>query len=173
VTQSSSELVVADAGPLIGLARIKRLDLLRKLFRQVIIPEAVADELCLDSPLPGARALGNAISQKWLTTASVRDVPEGLDDIVDRGEAEAIALAKSKDALLLIDEATGRAAAIRAGVRVFGTGAVLIKAKEAGLITEVRPDLKALEAAKYRISDRLQRQILSLAGEQTDTRDSS
>jgi len=168
VTQSAERLVVADAGPLIGLARIDRLDLLRRLFRQVIIPEAVAAELCMDSALSGAKVLSAASRQGWLKTVSVSGVRPELLAVVDRGEAEAITFAERKGALLLIDEATGRTAAVRCGVRVFGTGAVLIRAKETGLITEVRSDLNALLAARYRISLPLRKRILRLAGETAD-----
>ena len=42
-------VVVADASPLIGLAKIARLDLLQRLFGKVLIPEAVERDLCLGS----------------------------------------------------------------------------------------------------------------------------
>lgn len=169
MTGTAIKLVVADAGPLIGLARIDRLDLLHQLFGRVMSPEAVAAELCLDGPLPGSRALGNAVVQKWLQIVPVTEAPPSLLAVVDRGEAEAITLAKLKIARLLIDESIGRRAAQRAGVCVFGTGAVLVRAKEAGLIAEVRPELDALVFAGYRVSVPLQKQILRLAGEQADT----
>lgn len=168
MTGTAIRLVVADAGPLIGLARIDRLDLLHQLFGRVSIPDAVAAELCLDGPLPGARALGIAVGQKWLQIVPVTEVLRSLLTVVDRGEAEAITLAKLKNARLLIDETIGRRAAQRAGVRVFGTGAVLVRAKETGAITEVRRELDALMAAGYRISVRLRDAILMMAGEHPD-----
>ena len=168
MTQSAERLVVADAGPLIGLARIDRLDLLHRLFRRVIIPEAVAAYLCLGSALPGAKVLSAAARQGWLKTVSVSGVRPELLAVVDRGEAEAITFAERKGALLLIDEATGRTVAVRCGIRVFGTGAVLIRSKEIGLITEVRSDLDALSVARYRISMSLRKRILRLAGEKVD-----
>ena len=161
------KLVVADAGPLIGLARVARLDLLRDLFRRVIIPNAVAAELCMGSGLPGATALAAARDKGWLKMVAVSNTSEALLAVLDLGEAEAITFAKREGALLLIDESTGRTAAVRTGVHVFGTGAVLIRAKEEGLIAEVRPELNKLLAAQYRISIPLQREILRRAGEVT------
>ena len=58
--------IVADAGPLIGLARIERLDLVRELFGGVVVPTAVADELHLRSHRPGAQDLSWAMASGWL-----------------------------------------------------------------------------------------------------------
>ncbi len=57
MTPDKPEVIVADAGPLIGLAKIGRLELLRRLFSRVMIPEAVQTELRLKSSRPGAIAL--------------------------------------------------------------------------------------------------------------------
>ncbi len=163
--RSGSDIVVADAGPLIGLALIGGLIWLQKLFPKILIPEAVAAELCLDSNMPGASALASARDQGWLQIVSVDDVPGRLLAMVDRGEAEAIVLAKQKCARLLIDENRGRIAAKHECIPVFGTGAVLIQAKEKDLIQEIRPMLDALVRAKYRLSNGLRREILRLANE--------
>ncbi len=51
-------IIVADATPLIGLGRINQLDLLLKLFNQIIIPQAVYDEVVTNAPQrPGAKAI--------------------------------------------------------------------------------------------------------------------
>ena len=165
MTRVASNLVVADTGPLIGLAKCDRLELLRRLFAQVIIPGAVAEELCMESSLPGARALAAARKKGWLRVVLVDAVPERLLAAVDPGEAEAIVLAKSKDARLLIDEVKGRRAACSEGVRVFGTGALLVRAKEEGLVASVRRELDALVEGKYRMSQALLAEIVRLAGE--------
>lgn len=41
-------IVVSDTTPLISLLKIDRIDLLEKLFGQVLIPHAVFDELIAD-----------------------------------------------------------------------------------------------------------------------------
>ena len=63
--------VVADAGPLIALARTERLDLLRRLYRRVVIPPAVHDELSIGSDRPGAKRLAGALSGDWLAVEPV------------------------------------------------------------------------------------------------------
>jgi hypothetical protein len=119
----------------------------------------------MDTPLPGATALNHARKQGWLLIQAAPTVAARLLVAVDRGEAEAIALARQEEALLLIDERLGRAAAQADGVRIFGTGALLVKAKQAGLIKAVRPELEALSRCGYRLSDTLQQELLRLAGE--------
>jgi len=165
VNRSAPAIVVADAGPLIGLAIIGGLPWLRAVVSHVLIPEAVAEELSLDSGMPGAAALASARDQGWIEVTRVADIPEHLTATVDRGEAEAIVLAKRQAVPLLIDESRGRITARSEGVQVFGSGAVLIRAKERGLFRQVRPHLDALTQAQYRLSDALRIEILRLADE--------
>ena len=167
VSDSASRqiVVVADASPLIGLAKIARLDLLQRLFGEVLIPEAVERELCLGSGRPGSQVLSAARHEGWIKVEEVSGVPAALEATVDQGEAEAITLAKRHAALLLIDETRGRAAARSAGLRVFGSGTVLIKAKQEGFLAAVAPELGSLSAAGYHLSLSLQKEILHQAGE--------
>ncbi len=162
-------LVVADAGPIIGFARTNALPWLEKLFQRVLIPEAVAMELRLDSDMPGAKALAAARKQGWLRVVPVVELPARLLAVVDDGEAAAIMLAKQRGLPLLIDERRGRIAARSEGVPIFGSGAVLLKAKERKMIRSVRPHLDALAQAQYRLSPELRAEILRLAGENETT----
>jgi predicted nucleic acid-binding protein len=161
------DLIVADAGPLIGLAIAGRVEILGALFENVLIPQAVLEELQIEASRPGSSALSKAKEEGWL---SVEDVPENTDmtqltELLDRGEAEAIVLAQSKDARLLIDERKGRAVARSRGVRVIGTGGVLLLAKREHVIDQIAPILDELASHGYRLSDGLRRELLVLAGE--------
>jgi predicted nucleic acid-binding protein len=55
--------VVADAGPLIGLARVGLLDLLRHLYGKILIPVQVFEELQTSEGRPGSRALRAALQE--------------------------------------------------------------------------------------------------------------
>ena len=88
-----------------------------------------------------------------------------LTELLDRGEAEAIVLAQSEEAKLLIDERKGRAVARRRGVTVIGTGGVLLLAKRADVIDQIAPILDELASHGYRLSDGLRGELLLLAGE--------
>lgn len=161
------DLIVADAGPLIGLAIAGRVEILGALFGKVLIPQAVLEELQIEASRPGSFALSKAKEEGWLST---EDVPEGTDmtqlaELLDRGEAEAIVLAQSRDARLLIDERKGRAVARRRGVGVIGTGGVLLLAKREHVIDQIAPILDELASHGYRLSDELRRELLVLARE--------
>ena len=54
-------IVVSDTTPLISLLKINRIDLLEKLFGDVLIPQAVFDELTVDERF---RLEADEISQK-------------------------------------------------------------------------------------------------------------
>ncbi len=97
-------IVVSDTSPRTALLTAGAADVLPKLFHEVIIPEAVRDELRRGHPeLPS-----------WLRVAAVANHARARQyaQIVDAGEAEAIQLAKELHAdQLLIDERKGRSIA--------------------------------------------------------------
>ncbi|MCY4028959.1 MAG: DUF3368 domain-containing protein [Acidobacteria bacterium] len=160
--------VVSDTGPLIALARAQRLDLLRRLYRRVVVPPAVRDELAIGSDRPGAQRLADALSAGWLSVGSlVSDLATiELRQLLDPGEAEAIALAEQLDArFLVIDDAAGRRIARRRGVTVMGVAGVLLSAKAGGTLVAVKPVLVEMASAGYHLSPRLVSAVLARAGE--------
>lgn len=87
--------VVSDTSPLLSLAIIGRLSLLRQQFGEVWIPPAVLAELRVETDLPGSQGLREAIQAGWLRVAETID-PKYVKILcreLDQGEAEAIALA--------------------------------------------------------------------------------
>ena len=85
--------------------------------------------------------------------------------LVDAGEAEAIALASEKGCRLISDDKQARAVAKRLGVSVIGTVGILVRAKQEGVITEIKPILDDLEANSFFISQALRDEALRLVGE--------
>lgn len=158
--------VVADAGPLIGLARVGLLDLLRQLYQRVLVPVEVFEELQTTDDRPGSRALRAACEAAWLSVAPETPGAEALSLALGRGEAAAILLAEQGNCrFLLLDERRGRAVAKSRGLRVVGTGGVLLAAKANGLINRVADALEQLAAGGYRLSAELRDRLLELAGE--------
>ena len=168
-------VVVADAGPLIGLARIGRVSLLTSLYGSVVIPDRVLTELHVDSDRPGARALSAALAAGAIRPQAL---PEGsaaelarLCLLLDAGEASAILLAEQMTCrFLLIDERRGRQIARARGIPVVGLAGVLLAAKRSGLLPSVASTLADLSREGYRLSDALVSEVLRLAGEADSVR---
>lgn len=163
-------IVISDASPLIGLAKIERLNLLEQLYQEVWIPPAVHDELKPDAKRAGSQHLKQALDLGWLKVATKAqfsaDVFRELHQVLDAGESEAIALAEMLDIrFLLIDERRGREIAKHRGVPIAGTGTILLAAKQQGHIQSVGAELQALQNIGYRLSDALVQTLIKLAGE--------
>lgn len=157
--------VVSDASPLIALSAIGRLDLLHELFSKIMIPRAVEAEIHVQDQ-QGASGI---LQADWIETHSLESerLLSALSEDLDRGEAEAIALAVGVDAdLLLIDERRGRHVARRLGCRILGLLGALVQAKRQGYLAELAPVLVELEeVAGFYVSEGLRQQILAAAGE--------
>ena len=159
-------LIIADSSPLIALARIQQLPLLRNLAGRILIPPAVLAEVTVDRPdAPGAVAVRNV---DWLEVATpAPEQVKTLTTLLGRGEAEAIALAQGKPgALLLLDDARARRVAEQMGLRRIGTVGLLRRAKKAGLIDEVKSILEALQTYGIFIHQKLVIAVLRDLGEE-------
>jgi len=133
-------IVVADSGPLHYLVLLEHIDLLRRFYGQVLVPDLVAGELTTaDAPDIVRNWMANPPA--WVDVRPVAaDAISRVTDDLDLGERAAIALAETVAAdLLLIDEAAGRAEAKRRRLRVTGTLGVLRAGAEQGVVNV--PDL--------------------------------
>jgi predicted nucleic acid-binding protein len=157
-------IVVSDSSPLIALARVGHFHLLHSLFGEVLVPSAVWDEVVqADRP-----EVTQIVSAAWVKVVAV---PEDsyllvLRTEVDRGEAEAIALAADVRAdLLLLDERYARQLAVSMGFEIIGVAGVLGLAKARGFLIEVRPVLDQLRNLNFHLGTTLYEQTLRSAGE--------
>lgn len=131
-------VVVSDAGPLIALAKLNLLHLLKKLYGRVYFPNSVYEEVVVEGVQQGledAHTLQSFLAQeKWMGT-EVEKIPAELTSLhLDRGEKESLALALDRDALFLIDEEHGREAARQRDIKVRGTLGILVEAYRRSLI---------------------------------------
>jgi uncharacterized protein len=158
--------VVSDTSPISNLAIIGRLDFLRRLHGQIIIPPAVATELSLFTHERGRAAVEAALSDGWLLIERPEHPVTALPGL-HPGESEAIALALgTADSMLLVDEAEARAAARRMGLKISGVVGVLIAARKHGWIESLRNELLKLRAeARFFISPKLVSEALAAVGE--------
>lgn len=169
----SRRVVIADAGPLIALARTDSLALLRRLFGRVFITATVRDELLptTEAAFPDAAALTRTLAEGWIEVVdSPQDVWKPLNPGVDPGEASAIRTAclwrDAGDAVLLVmDDRAGRLEAEHQGIALIGTAAVIGLAKTQGLIAEAKPLLERLAQSSYTLGQAVIDAVLTEAGE--------
>lgn len=168
-------VVIADASPLIALARLQHLHLLKALFHEVIITNTVQSEILKGGAFSDLAELEQAIKAGWLQVLRL-EMPAITDDFnasvegLDAGEASSLRWAahlrqQQQAVLLVIDEAKGRAVARRLSLDLIGSAGVLALAKRSGLIPSVQPLLEQLQKSGYFLSDAVVKAALQLAGE--------
>lgn len=160
-------IVVSDTSPISNLAKIGQLGLMQQIYGEVLIPQAVYEEL-LDKRA-GEIVITAVESATWLQIEVVQnqELVNKLRNQINIGESEAIALAVAVKAdQLLIDERLGRQSAIDLGLQIIGVVGILLTAKHQGLILAVKPVMDALRIqASFRISSQLYEDVLNVADE--------
>ncbi|HHB13121.1 MAG TPA: DUF3368 domain-containing protein [Chromatiales bacterium] len=157
--------VVVNASPLICLYRAGLQTLLPQLSETVLVPDAVWEEI-LRGPEndPAARGLRHA---PWITRVSVPSIPtQILAWDLGRGESEVLAFAASvQDCHAVVDDAAARRCAKALGIPILRTGAILVLAKQRGLISSVSEAIGDLQRAGLWVSEPIARLLRAQAGE--------
>jgi uncharacterized protein len=157
--------VVSNTSPILNLAIVNRLELLRQQFGKILIPGAVLEELKVDQERPGSQVIREAISSGLIQIQAVNNEPlaQLLKQTLDRGEAEAIALAIELNAnWTLLDEREGRKVAKSLGLNVTGILGILLQAKQAGKLESLQPVIDDLiNEAGFRIAPELLAKVLT------------
>jgi len=160
-------VVIADAGPLIALSRIGKLDLLQQLFQQIIITTTVRDEILENEHCKGKVEVIKAINAGWVKVQGVNMIDwKTINTGVDAGEASSIYLAlQMPDTILIIDDQAGRAEAKYQKITITGTAAVIGMAKIQGYILSAGDVLHSLRETGYYIGDAIVELVLRDIGE--------
>jgi uncharacterized protein len=157
----SGIIVVANSSPLIALERIGQLALLPALLSPIHIPPAVRQEVFASRPVP-----------TWLVEVPISQplAPHMVSPRLGAGEREAIALAlEIKATELILDDLLARRLAKTLNIPLIGTLGILLRAKQQGLIQDIKPLLEALQNHEFHISERLFVNLLVAAGEAEST----
>ncbi len=150
--------VIADASPLIFLARLRRLDL-AGLLGPVVVPGSVRSEI-----LGGQEKDAESVSRfsAWLGSRRVRvediAVPDSFMPDLGAGERAVLLLARdASGSLALIDDRAARRAARFLSVKTLSTAFLLIRAVQEKELrsTEALEDLDRLVALGYYLDPRL------------------
>ncbi len=154
--------VVANTSPLIGLAAIKQLGVLKSLFGEVYIPNFVFEEVVQKGAgKPGSIEVKNVIND-WIYIKSVKNEKEVelLLAVLDRGEAEAIVLAREVNAeIILLDNREPRIFAKKIGLNVLGTVGILLLAWKKGYIKNPLNCINDLRQKGFWLSDSLLEEV--------------
>jgi hypothetical protein len=156
--------VITDTSPIQYLYQTNLLDLLPALYGQIIMPQAVADELAQGQSqnisLPDLALLS------WLTICSVQSALVPLVPDLGAGERKVLTLGlETPESLVLLDDALARRYARQLNVVFTGTLGVLLKAKQSGYIEKVAPVLDQLDALHFRLDPATRSAVLRLADE--------
>lgn len=167
-------LVISNTSPLIWLAKIGKLSLLKELFSEILVPEEVykeAVERGLQEGFSDALLIREGFNQGWIKVSRLnedeapfcREILKHAFEI-HMGEAQAIVLARriGASALLLMDESSGRAFAEAWGLKVKGVIYVIVRALRRGLLSgvEAKEAVLTLVQKGFRIEPKLLARII-------------
>ena len=154
--------VIVNTTPIIALAGIGQLNLLRDLYTEITIPRAVNHEI-ISEPV---RSLVS--SSDWIKVEKITGTIQksAFSSRLHAGEIEVIMLAKETGAdLMIMDDNAAKKTAKYLGLTVTGTMGVLLRAKKEGLIGEVKPLLDALVNDGLYVSSTVRDYVLKQTGE--------
>ncbi len=149
------KVIISDTSTLIVFDKIKELEILRKVYGEIITTPEVVEEFGKELP-------------NWIKIQQVSDskYQQLLEVQVDYGEASAIALAlEFSDVLLLLDDLKARKLAEKLQLKFTGTLGIIYKAKQINVIEKVKPIIDKLLLTNFRISNKIVEDILKLSNE--------
>jgi predicted nucleic acid-binding protein len=148
------EKVYVDTSSLIILNKINALDLLNKIYSNVIITNYIQLELNEAIPSWISVELTYNIDQSFLKNFNL-----GL------GETSIIINAIKNNGFLIIDDLKARKIATTLSLRFTGSIGILIIAKELKLIDSVKYYLEKIQETNFRLSDALINKVLEITNE--------
>lgn len=138
--------VIVNSTPLIVLCGIGKLNILKEMYEEIIIPSVGA----------------------WVHVEQIKDHGEKkmYKAKLHDGEVEVMILAQERNAdLVILDDNVAKKTAKYLGLTVTGTLGVLVKAKRQGIIEEVRPLLSEMRQNSFYVSKTVESMVLEQAGE--------
>ena len=149
------KVIISNTSCFIVLSNIGELELLQKVYEQVVTTPDIALEY--GEPLPS-----------WVEIVTVTDryTQKLLEIQIDKGESSALALAlETPDSTVILDDNKARKIAEQLGINITGTIGILIKAKLKGIIPSIKPLLEKIRSTNFRLSAEIELQALREAKE--------
>lgn len=156
--------VVVNSSPLIVLFQSRQADLLPRLFKTVVVPEQVYEEVMAGTEDDAAKMALPRTS--WIERRKVEIIlPVAAWNLGD-GESAVFSFAMEEPGYrAIVDDLAARRCAHAFGVRTLGTGGLLVLAKRRGLIDSVKGRVQQLRDAGLFLSDSVVQLLISEAGE--------
>lgn len=153
-------MIVSNSSPLIWITKIGKLNLLKKFFKTVMIPEAVYDEVVtkgIEAKAQDAFIVENAVKEGWIKIRKVKGIRKLEKFGLHKGEVDALSLADKLKSEVLVDETHARLAAKALNIKPKGTIYILIRALKEKIIDydEYLDLLRGLVRSGFRMSDEL------------------
>ena len=159
--------VVVNTTPLIALSHVGQFSILKELYGEIIIPEAVYREVSVKSDSICKRMVDSSLD--WIRVEKIQNqmAKAMYKTQLHEGEVEVMILSKEIGAdVVIIDDANAKKHAKYLGLPVTGTLGVLIKAKQTGHIEALKPILHQMIEHGIYISNSLVELCLKQVGEE-------
>lgn len=147
--------IIADTSCFIVLSNIGELDILQKVYGEIITTPEIASEF-------------GEVLPEWVEIISVKDIyrQQLLEMQIDKGESSAIALAlEIPNSTVILDDYKARKIANQLSISFTGTIGVIVKAKLNGVIPSINPFLLKIKQTDFRLSAEIELQALIEAKE--------
>jgi predicted nucleic acid-binding protein len=155
--------IVINASPIILLHKADLEFVLPALFSSIVIPDGVMDEISVHEEDEVAQRIR---SQRAFTICGVTLEPLVQAWDLGRGETDVISFAyHDRTNVPVLDDSAAKACCSAFGLKTLGTGAILILAKQNGLLRSVRETLMKLRERGMWISDPVIDLLSKRAGE--------
>lgn len=158
--------VIVNSTPLIVLSNIGKLDLLRKLYKEIYIPQAVFDEVT-EKQDSACQEIKNHTD--WIHVCAIKDfsAKRMYQAKLHDGEVEVMILAKENpnDTTVIIDDNAAKKTAKFLGLKVTGTLGIVLKAKQQNLISSVTTIMDKLIQNGFYITPEIYDLVKNEAGE--------
>lgn len=161
----SEPLVICDASPVILLAKVSCLHLIRELASDVWMPVEVWREIRAGAPLTEIASIEAELG--FTLVDADPDLLDAYSLLVDRGEAAALAVAAKagNHCFLLMDDRRGRSIASAAGFKTMGTLGLLARSHRAGKLQSLSTVFRRLQTHGWYIDPKLIEAVLIECGE--------
>lgn len=159
--------VIVNTTPLIALCHVGQLALLKKIYGEIWIPQAVYCELSEKRDSICKKQVDGSLD--WIHVERIENqmAKSMFKTQLHDGEVEVMILAKEKNAdTVIIDDANAKKYAKYLNLPVTGTLGILIKAKKQGFISELKPIIQEMVNKNIYISDKIMRLCLEQVNEE-------